>query len=63
MTKLLDLAVETVRRLPPKDQDEIARLMLWLAGNEDEVGEEGKFASEAEVEAVFRAQAREEKDD
>jgi hypothetical protein len=60
MTKLLDLAVETVRRLPPEDQDEIARLMLWLAANEDEVG---KFASEAEVEAVFRAQAREEKDD
>jgi hypothetical protein len=51
MTKLLDLAVETVWRLPPEDQEEIARLMLWLAGNEDE---QGKFASEAEVEAVFR---------
>jgi hypothetical protein len=60
MTKLLDLAVETVRRLPPEDQDGIARLMLWLAENEDE---EGKCAPEAEVEAVFRAQAREEKDD
>ncbi len=40
MTKLLDLALETVRRLPPVDQDEIARAMLCLAGNEDEAAEE-----------------------
>jgi len=31
MTKLLDQALDTVRRLPPADQDEIARAMLTLA--------------------------------
>jgi DNA-binding transcriptional regulator YdaS (Cro superfamily) len=36
MTKLLEQAVETVRRLPPDSQDEIARAMLTLAGNEGE---------------------------
>jgi hypothetical protein len=32
MTKLLDQAVETVRRLPADDQDDIARAILELAG-------------------------------
>lgn len=32
MTKLLEKAVEAVRRLPPDNQDEIARAMLALAG-------------------------------
>ncbi len=32
MTKLLDEAVEAVRRLPSDDQDEIARAMMQLAG-------------------------------
>jgi len=32
MTKLLDEALETVRRLPPHDQDEIARAIIQLAG-------------------------------
>jgi hypothetical protein len=36
MTKLLDKAVETVRQLPPESQDEIARAMLTLAGDEGE---------------------------
>jgi len=36
MTKLLDQALEAVRRLPSEAQDEIARAMLTLAGNEDE---------------------------
>jgi hypothetical protein len=36
MTKLLDEAVEAVRRLPPGSQDEIARAMLTLAGGEGE---------------------------
>ena len=31
MTKLLDTALDTVRRLPPANQDEIARAMLSLA--------------------------------
>jgi hypothetical protein len=36
MTKLLDKALEAVRRLPPSSQDEIARAMLNFAGNEGE---------------------------
>ncbi|HTO66560.1 MAG TPA: hypothetical protein VMM15_35525 [Bradyrhizobium sp.] len=36
MTKLLDEALDAVRRLPPSSQDEIARAMLSLAGNESE---------------------------
>jgi hypothetical protein len=32
MTKLLDQALEAVRRLPPDDQDDIARAILQLAG-------------------------------
>ena len=31
MTTLFDLAIETVRLLPPEKQDEIARLMLEMA--------------------------------
>jgi len=34
MTKLLDRALEAVRRLPTDAQDEIARAMLVLAGDE-----------------------------
>jgi DNA-binding TFAR19-related protein (PDSD5 family) len=34
MSKLLDKALEAVRRLPPEGQDEIARAMLNLAGDE-----------------------------
>ncbi|WGJ16084.1 hypothetical protein QEV83_07530 [Methylocapsa sp. D3K7] len=34
MTKLLDRAVEAARNLPPDTQDEIARLVLQLAGDE-----------------------------
>jgi hypothetical protein len=36
MTKLLERALEAVRRLPPDGQDEIARAMLSLAGVEAE---------------------------
>lgn len=36
MTKLLEKAVEAVRRLPPDSQDEIARAMLTLAGTDEE---------------------------
>ncbi|UFZ07817.1 hypothetical protein LQG66_16575 [Bradyrhizobium ontarionense] len=36
MTKLLDQALAAVRRLPPETQDEIARAMLTLAGDESE---------------------------
>ncbi len=36
MSKLLDKAVETVRQLPSKSQDEIALAMLRLAANDGE---------------------------
>ena len=36
MTKLLEQALEAVRRLPSDSQDEIARAMLTLASNEGE---------------------------
>jgi len=35
MTKLLERAVEIARALPPAAQDEFARLMLQLAGDEE----------------------------
>lgn len=35
MTKLLDQAVEIVRDLPPDVQDDIARVLLQLAGGEE----------------------------
>ena len=37
MTKLLEQAVAVARRLPPDEQDEIARLVLSLAGDEEPV--------------------------
>jgi hypothetical protein len=36
MTKLLEKALETVRRLPPDSQDQIALAMLSLSGKEGE---------------------------
>lgn len=36
MTKLLEQALEAVRQLPPDSQDEIARAMLTLAGDDGE---------------------------
>ncbi|WOJ90088.1 hypothetical protein RZS28_01930 [Methylocapsa polymorpha] len=35
MTKLLEQAVEAARALPPELQDDIARLVLQLAGEEE----------------------------
>lgn len=70
MTKLLEKAVEAVRKLSSESQDEIARAMLNLANDaEPEVvdathlvavleglaqARNGKLASQAEVEAAFR---------
>ncbi|MEF3365963.1 hypothetical protein V3H18_05380 [Methylocystis sp. 9N] len=34
MTKLLDKAIATVRELPPEMQDDVARMLLSLAGDE-----------------------------
>jgi len=37
MTRLLDRALEAVRSLPPDAQDDIARIVLQLAGSEEVV--------------------------
>jgi predicted transcriptional regulator len=37
MTKLLEQAVETVRHLPPEVQDDLARMLLQLAGEDQPV--------------------------
>jgi hypothetical protein len=36
MTKLLDEAMEVARRLPPEDQDHIARAIMRLADGDEE---------------------------
>jgi hypothetical protein len=56
MTKLLDQALETVRRLPPDSQDEIARAMLTLSDLDDE----GENIDPAHLQAILEglAQAR-----
>ena len=48
MTKLLEQAVETARGLPPEMQDDLARILLQLAGEDQPVlqlstEEEGSF--------------------
>ncbi len=35
MTKLLERAIEAARRLPPDEQDGIARVIMQLAGTDD----------------------------
>jgi hypothetical protein len=35
MTKLLERAIEAARRLPPGEQDDIARAIIALAGADD----------------------------
>lgn len=35
MTKLLERAIEAARSLPPDTQDDIARIVLQLAGKDD----------------------------
>ena len=49
MTKLLEQAVEVVRDLPPEVQDDLARILLQLAGKDQPViqltaDEEASFA-------------------
>ncbi len=48
MTKLLDQAFETLRGLPPQMQDELARMVLQVAGEAQPV-----FQLSAEEEASF----------
>ena len=58
MTKLLEKALETVRRLPPDSQDEIARAMLTLAGNEGELEEIDPAHLPAVLEGLAQANRR-----
>jgi len=48
MTKLLEQAVETVRSLPPEMQDDLARMLLRLAGGDQQV-----FQLSAEEQSSF----------
>ncbi len=69
MTKLLEKALESVRRLPVNRQDEIAEAMLTLADDEVEdidpshladvleslaQARRRQFATDAEIESAFR---------
>jgi hypothetical protein len=70
MTKLLHEALDALQRLPPDRQDHIARAILALADEGEpeaidprdlpavldglEQIERGEFASDEEVEAIFR---------
>jgi hypothetical protein len=59
MTKLLEEALETVRQLPSASQDEIARAMLTLAGNEGEPEEIDPAHLPAVLEGLAQAKRRE----
>jgi hypothetical protein len=59
MTKLLEKAVETVRQLPPDSQDEIARAMLTLAGDEGEPEEIDPVHLSDVLESLAQAKRRE----
>ena len=48
MTKLLEQAVETLRGLPPEMQDDLARMLLRLAGGDQQV-----FQLSAEEQSSF----------
>ena len=54
MTKLLEHAVDSVRTLPPEVQDELARVLLQVAGEEQPVirltAEERADLAEADAE-------------
>jgi len=54
MTKLLDNALKAVGRLSPEEQDEIARVVLQLAG--EELSEPVPLSDE-EREAIARSRA------
>jgi predicted transcriptional regulator len=60
MTKLLDLAIAEVRKLPPADQDEAAEMLPLddeAAAAIDEglaQARRGEFASDAEIAALWR---------
>jgi hypothetical protein len=57
MTALLDRALEAARTLPPAAQDDIARVVLRLAGTDDEVLPVELTADEQAAIAVSKAAA------
>jgi DNA-binding TFAR19-related protein (PDSD5 family) len=59
MTKLLERALEAVRRLPPENQDEIARAMLLLASSGDAPEEIDAAHLPAVLEGLAQAKRRE----
>jgi hypothetical protein len=59
MTKLLEKALQAVRRLPADSQDEIARAMLTLAGGEGEPEEIDPAHLSAVLEGLAQAKRRE----
>ncbi|MHB8268601.1 hypothetical protein [Bradyrhizobium sp.] len=58
MTKLLEKALEAVRRLPPDSQDQIALAMLSLSGNEGEPEEVDPAHLPAVLEGLAQAKRR-----
>ena len=57
MTKLLDQALEAARGLPPAAQDDIARVVLRLAGADDEASPVALTAEERAAVAASKAAA------
>ena len=58
MTKLLEQALDAVRRLPPGAQDEIARLMVTLAERQGEPEEIDPAHLPAVLEGLAQARSR-----
>lgn len=58
MTKLLERALEAVRRLPPDSQDEIALAMLQLAAGDGEPEEVDAAHLPAVLEGLAQAKRR-----
>lgn len=59
MTKLLEQAIEAVHRLPADSQDDIARIILHLAGNEIEAEPVEPTHLAAVLEGLAQAKRRE----
>ena len=58
MTKLLEKALEAVRRLPPDSQDEIALAILTLTGNDGDPEEIDAAHLAAVLEGLAQAKRR-----
>jgi len=57
MTKLLDQALEKARNLPADAQDDIARVVLQLAGTDDDVSPVMLSSDERTAVAISKAAA------